>query len=299
MPVTPLRPSLSPPHRLVVALLMALPGLQTSPNAQSAPPLAEDQEAHSEIESQSQAPTIPSPFWANHFSIFQGPSLTQPSAYQPDILGEPDPSRPIAFRNFTTLGWQSNSGPGIAATFAWAAQAGDRAGLVLKDPALRFYHSQLSPFDGIEWYSDIRFHFAAGPESQMQAKTLGVQNFNSFTLQFHSIPVWGGLWLSARWNHYRAPSNAPIWEFYIAPNINWGVSDDFTLSVSLEENAGIWSDFTQGESYGSSDPWYIETALTWRLSPRIELMPLFNLSLTRQTRLQSIALGLGLSWNLL
>jgi hypothetical protein len=241
----------------------------------------------------------PSPFWANHFSLFQGSSLTRPTSYQPDIAGEPDISRPIAFRNFTTLGWQSSGGAGIAGTFAWAAQAGNNAGLVLKDPTLRLYHSQLSTIEWLDWYADVRFHPAAGPESQLQGRTLGIQSFHAITLQANTIPVWGGFWISARWNHYRIPSNSPLWELYIAPNLHWGINERFILSLSLEENAGIWADFTEGGTYRSSDPWYFEAALTWRINPTFEIFPLFNLPLTSQTRLQSVALGVGFSWNLL
>ena len=276
-----------------ISLFVPVSGIRAQ-TSQSTPPDLESEALSSGNSSLSAAG-----LWANHFSLFQGSSFASPSSYQPDLEGEPDINRPVAFRNFTTLGWQGPGGVGLAGTFAWAAQAGENSGLVMKDPSLRFYHSQLSSLDWLDWYSDVRFHIAAGPESQLQGRTLGVQNFNSITFQSDALPVWGGIWLSARWNHYRFQSNSPIWEFYIAPNIHWGVSPNLTFSLSLEENAGIWMDFTDSASYGSADPWYAEAAITWRLSPTLEIFPLFNFPLSNQTRIQSVAGGIGFSWNFL
>jgi hypothetical protein len=238
------------------------------------------------------------PVWFNHYSLIQGPSLTRPSAYQPDFSGAPDTSRPVAVRNFTTLGMDLNDSQGLAGTVSWAALAGEQGGLLLRDPSLRAYESRLIDSGIFRWHGDVRLHFGIGPESRQADRLFSIQTFHALTLYDPGSRFWGGLWLSARWSQFGAQGVGPIWEFYIAPNLHYQAGRKVSFSLSVEENSGLWA-YESTPTYYSSDPWYVETAIEWQVTPNLEISPALNYPLTPEARASSLSGSLGISWTLL
>jgi hypothetical protein len=240
----------------------------------------------------------PSPFWFNQYSLIQGPSLTRPSAYQPDFSGAPDRSRPVAVRNFTTLGIDLNDTQGIAGTLSWAALAGDRGGFLLRDPSLRAYESSLIETGIFRWHGDVRLHFGVGPESRQADRLFSIQTFNALTLYDPDVRLWGGLWLSARWSQFGAQGVGPYWEFYIAPNLQYQAGRKATLTLAIEENSGLWA-YENTPTYYSADPWYVEAAIEWQVTPTLEISPALSYPLSSEARAASLSGSLGISWTLL
>jgi hypothetical protein len=240
----------------------------------------------------------PSPsWWFNQYSLLQGPSLTNPNPYQPDVRGDPDLSRPVALKNFSTVGWETPDRRGFAGTFSWAALAGEQAGLALRDPSIRAYDSALIESDVIDWYGDVRLHLGLGPESRLLGRDFSLQTFHSVSVRDRSFPFWAGVWASIKLNRYNSEGNVPLWEFYIAPNLHWASSSSLTFSLSVEENAGIWKDLSSPD-YFSSDPWYAEASLEWQVSPSVEVSPSLSVPLEGSISLNSLSGSLGLSWTL-
>jgi hypothetical protein len=235
--------------------------------------------------------------WFNQYSLFQGPSITGPTAYQPGFDGTPDLERPIALRNFSTVGLELGDSRGVAATLAWAMLAGPEGGMLLRDPSLRVYDSALAQAGIFQWHADLRVHFGVGPESRVADRYFSVQTFHALTLQSSTSPWSGGLWLSARWSAYGNQSFGPVWEFFAAPNAQLRIVNGLSLGLALEENAGLWA-FDGNPGTYSADPWYLEASLSWQPTPELEISPAVNYPLASEATSRSLAGSIGVSWTL-
>ena len=235
--------------------------------------------------------------WFNQYSLFQGPSLLQPTAFQPGFDGNPDLGRPITLRNFSTVGIELGDSRGVAATLAWAMLAGPEGGMLLRDPSLRVYDSSLVEAGIFQWHADIRVHFGVGPESRVADRYFSMQNFHALTLQSPTSPLSGGLWLSARWSAYGAQGLGPVWEFFAAPNAQLRIVKGLSLGLALEENAGLWAIEGSPGTY-NADPWYLEASLSWQPSAEVEISPALNYPLAQEATSRSLAGSIGVSWTL-
>src|SRR4051812_4738726 len=54
-----------------------------------------------------------------YFGIFQGPSVKNPSGFQPTPNGGTDPDRPVVLRNYMGLGYNIREGIAITGTAFW------------------------------------------------------------------------------------------------------------------------------------------------------------------------------------
>ena len=241
--------------------------------------------------------TAPRRPWFNHYSLFQGPSIAGPSAYQPGFDGTPDLERPIALRNFSTVGLELGDSRGVAATLAWAMLAGPEGGVLLRDPSLRVYDSALATSGIFQWHADLRVHFGVGPESRVADRYFSIQNFHALTLQSPTSALSGGLWLSARWSAYGNQGFGPVWEFFAAPNAQLRIVNGLSLGLALEENAGLWA-FEGTPGTYNADPWYLEASLSWQPSPELEISPALNYPLAPEATSRSLAGSIGVSWTL-
>src|SRR5690349_16189543 len=55
-------------------------------------------------------------FNLNYFMILYGPSVTNPSAYQPNAQGKPNTDRPVIMKNFLSAGYSVNDKVTVAGT---------------------------------------------------------------------------------------------------------------------------------------------------------------------------------------
>ena len=233
----------------------------------------------------------------NYFGIFFGPSLQSPTSYQPDGYGIPDKDRPIVFRNFLNLGYNLTDELAVGGTFYWTWQPVlGHQGLV-QDPFLKVSHNSIFRFGDLNLYGDLRVHFPASQWSRDNNMQFGVQSVQALTYSVGSTNLLLGLVASVRADSYGDRSFGNDMEFYLAPNVNYQITQTlaFTLLYEFFANKGEGLQSYGFRGYGSD----IEPGLAWDATPQLTLNPYLHLPVSGSVSLNSTSFGMMINYALI
>jgi hypothetical protein len=232
-------------------------------------------------------------FNLSYFGIFQGPSISDPSSYQPDLNGAPDPNRPLVLRNFLALGYNFSNELSLAGTAVWNWQPVMKQQVQMLDPFIRLSDSMLIHQDGFNLYSDVRAHFAVTDPSRQSDLLFGFQTFQALTYEVGMSRLTAGLYASARGNIYGKRGYGNDFEFYLGPNLGYQVSPTIALTLLYEMQA---SHYLHGKNFSfNNEGTDLEPLMSWDVTPYFNLSPYLNILTGGHLSLNTTSVGMMMS----
>jgi hypothetical protein len=236
-------------------------------------------------------------FDVEYFAIFYGPGLQNPSAYTPTPYGQKDLVHPVALRNFIGAGYNVTDEIAVTPTASWIWNPIGTQSFVLQDPFVRISHSSVFSTADMNLYSDIRFHIPVTRLSMDEKLRLGVQTFHALAYDVPGTRLSLGLYGSARVNFFGNQAFGNDLELYMAPNLNYQVSDAASLILTYEMNAThvlgtkAWALNNTGTD--------LQPGVAWLVTPRLLLSPYLNLNTGGKVNLESTSLGFSMAYRMI
>ncbi len=232
-------------------------------------------------------------FSVSYYGFFYGPSVKNPSSYQPTLEGNADPTRPITVRNYLSLGYGLTEDISLSGTayFSWIPVLGGRVDM--EDPFLRLSHDSLFSTDKWNLYSDIRVHLPVTMASREMDMLSAVQ-----TVQVLSYSGFGRLGLSlagsARYNFFGSQGTGYDAELYIAPAAYYRVGPrlSFTLTYELGGNHVLGG----APFVLEADEADIEPGFSLDLTDTLNISPYLNIPTRNGISLASTSIEMMLTW---
>lgn len=231
------------------------------------------------------------PWGVSYFGIFYGPSVLEPSLYQPSETRTQDLTRPILLKNLLTLSYALSEEVAISGTGFWSNEPVQARGFTVRDPYLRLSHNALVQSDVWSLYGDVRVHFPVTHESRQADLLTAVQTFESLSAQA-TEELRLALWASQRANYFGKQGFGNDLELYFAPNLEYAVSD--TLAFTLVYEVGTSHFFGEPAFSFSGDGSDVQPGISWSPSPSLNLSPYLNIPTTRSLNLRSTSFGMTL-----
>jgi hypothetical protein len=257
--------------------------------AGSSPILAE---AASEQTEGNQAGT----FMANYFGIFYGPSVSDPSSFQPASDGTPDPSRPLLYKNFLGLGYRITNDIAITPTAYWQWVPVRGGQYAIQDPYVKISHNSLISSGGFNLYGDLRYHVPISDYSRAANSMGGLQTVQVATYIPQGSRYTYGFFGSARVNFYGSQGYGNDVELYAGPNVSYQMTPTLAGMLLFEYNLN----HAYGDQNGAlkDDGYDVQPGLNWDVSSTILFNPYVNIY-PADANLKSTSLGFLISWQAL
>jgi hypothetical protein len=232
-----------------------------------------------------------------YFMIFFGPSVTQPSDYQPTATGTPDPNRPVLTKNFLTLGYNVSDQVQVSASgsFTFVPTLGQE--FIMKDPYLRIAHNSLISTDNFNLYGDFRVHMPVTFESRNADMLAGFQVFNIAWYQFPGSRLAAGLFTSARLNVYGGLGEGDDVELYVGPNLYYQLASNVALTLLFE--SGTSHKYSTPAFQFATDGTDIEPGVSWDITPKLNVAPYLTILTDGGVSLKKTSIGMTLNWAML
>jgi hypothetical protein len=255
----------------------------------SSPILAE---ASSESSEGNQAGT----FMANYFGIFYGPSVSDPSSYQPASDGTADTSRPLLYKNFLGLGYRITNDISITPTAYWQWIPVRGGQYAIQDPYIKISHNSLISSGGFNLYSDLRYHVPVSDYSRAANSMGGLQTVQVATYIPEGSRFTYGFLGSGRVNFYGSDGYGNDSEFYAGPNISYQMTPTLAGMILFEYNLN----HTYGDPNNTlrEDGYDFQPGLNWDVSSTILFNPYINIY-PGDASLKSTSMGFLISWQAL
>ena len=248
-----------------------------------------------QIENQSETPN--SKYSLNYFGILYGPSVQDPSSFQPTINGEPDPERPVIMKNFLWVNYNLTNEIAVApsAYFIYQPVLGQQ--VELRDPFLRISHSSVLHTEQFNLYADIRWHIPVSNFSRESDLRTGIQTYQVASYTIPSSRFTFGAYVSERVNFYGRRGNGNDFELYLGPNVNYQLSPKVALTMLYEATA----------SHALGDPAFqfnndgtdLEPGVSWDITQNLNFNPYLNFYTGGKVNLRSTAVGALIAWRLI
>jgi len=267
-----------------------------SPASAPAAPSAET-EGTSQVVQENVADEPSIPWNVNYFSIFYGPSIHNPSSYQPTPDGALDPSRPLLLKNYLTLGYDLSPDYTVAATGYWLYQPVMKQELDLMDPFVRISANQLIHGEGFNHYADFRVHIPVSATSRATDLLASFQTWNVTTYEIPSTRLTLGAYTSVWFNYFGKQGAGDMLELYFAPNLNYQMSR--TVAATLVYEMGASHPFGDTTTHVYNDGTDLQPGVSWDITPRLNFNPYLTLYTGNKVTLDSTAMGMMLWWKLL
>ena len=239
-----------------------------------------------------------SPIVLNYTNVLYGPSLKNPSSYQPQTDGNPDLSRPVYMKNFLSATYGINENWAITGTGYWLYRPVLGQQLILQDPFVRL--SDASVFRtkwGMNLYSDARVHFGVTSESRSADFYTGLQNFNYLSYQPDEGRFVFGLRASARYNFFGRRGSGNDTEFYLAPEANFRMAPKWALTLLYEMGAShLYGDPNDRVGNDGTD---LQPGIEWDPTPDIVVNPYVTMLTGGKVNLSSTSVGMFFTWSFL
>jgi hypothetical protein len=236
--------------------------------------------------------------WLNYYGIYYGSSVTSPNRYQTGPYRQKDPNRPVFLKNFVTAGFDLSDQYAIAATgyFTYVPSAPEKQ-FQMQDPSLRIANNSLLNIGGFNWYGDARVHFAVSDNSRLNDLLVGFQSFHYFSYTFDDSRWSPGIYASARYNIYGKMGVGNDLDLYLAPSLNYSISDKLALTFLYEMGAS----HTYGADAGvlDSEGTDFQPGVLWHITPSLEVNPYLNIYTGGRIALDNTSFGMTLSWMML
>lgn len=240
----------------------------------------------------------PNPFVMNYTNIFYGPSVQNPTSYQPQSDGTPDPTRPIFMKNFLSAAYAISDPMAITATAYWWYRPVLGQSLTMQDPFIRVsYASIVHTQWGLDLYSDLRVHAGVTPDSRAANFLTGFQNFSYLTYQPNNWRFIAALRASARYNVYGTDGYGTDEEYYLAPEVNFRIHPKFALTLLYEMGAS--HQHGDKPSYITNDGTDLEPGLEWDPTPDVVVNPYLTLLTGGNVGWKSTSVGMFFTWSFL
>ena len=237
------------------------------------------------------------PFAMNYFGVLYGPSVADPSSYQPNANGAVDSSLPLLVRNYMTVTYGLSHAVSISATAPWIWQPVLNQELGAKDPYFRVADNEIFSTEHFSLYGDARFHAPVTTESRAADLLAGVQAFMIATYQVPGSRFTWGSYLSARYNVFGSQGTGNDTILYAGPNLAYQLSPKLALTTLYEMGAShIYKDKNFALNNDGTD---LEPGLKWDLTKTVSVNPYLNFFTGNKMNLTSTSLGMTLSWQLL
>lgn len=236
--------------------------------------------------------------WMNYYGIYYGSSVTSPNRYQTGPFKQKDANRPVFLKNFVTAGYDINERYAIAATgyFTYTPSAPSN-NLAMQDPSVRVANNSILSFGGFNWYGDARVHFAVSDASRLNDLLVGFQTFHYFSYTIEDSRWSPGLYASARYNYYGKLGVGNDVDLYIAPSVNYTLSNNFALTFLYEMGAshGYGEDVGVLDNEGTD----FQPGVLWKVTPNLEVNPYLNVYTGGKISFDNTSFGMTLSWMML
>jgi hypothetical protein len=234
-------------------------------------------------------------FHLAYYAVLFGPSLKNPTQYQPTPNGTPDRTRPVMLRNFLALSYQLSPQIAVSGTAFWTMQpiAGEQ--LAMQDPFLMVSHSSIFHVENFNIYADLRAHLAVTPLSRENDLLFGLQTFQAYTYELMETGITLGLYSSERLNFFGKQGFGNALEVYISPNINYQLSQKVALNLLYGVQASQF--YNQGAL--SQDGVFLQPGVNWDISSQFTFNPYLSIPTNGKVNLSSISMGMFLSWMLM
>lgn len=233
----------------------------------------------------------------SYFAVFYGPGIQDPGPYQPKVGGGSDRNRPVQLRNFLNLGYQLSQPVAVSGTAVWAYQPGLSDKFVIQDPFVRVSHNSLVNSENFNWYGDFRVHFGISDLSRKSDLLTSFQTFHALTWVPGSGTFAASLYGSARYNLFGKQGDGSDVELYLAPYLQYDVSQKVALTLMYE----IGASHIYGTKNGKlvSDGADFEPGVLWQITPNLAVNPYLNLYPDDGFALDTASFGMTLGWKLL
>jgi hypothetical protein len=236
--------------------------------------------------------------WMNYYGIFYGSSITNPNRYQTGPYKQKDQNRPVFLKNFVTAGYDISDRYSIAATgyFTYTPTGSDQ-NFAMQDPSVRFADNSIFNYGGFNWYGDARIHFAVSDASRLNDLLVGFQTFHYFSYTMENSRWSPGLYASARYNYFGKMGSGADVDLYLAPAVNYSISDSLALTFLYEMGAG----HTYGDDVGVLDNQGtdFQPGVLWHITPSLEVNPYLNIYTGGKISLDTTSFGMTMSWMML
>jgi hypothetical protein len=236
--------------------------------------------------------------WLNYYGIYYGSSVTSPSSFQSGPYREKDPNRPVFIKNFVTAGLDLTDRFAIAATgfFTYAPSVQNNQ-FQMQDPSVRIADNSILNLGGFNWYGDARVHFAVTDASRMNDMLAGFQTFHYFSYTMDDSRWSPGLYFSARYNMYGKLGVGNDLDLYLAPAVNYSLSNSVALTFLYEMGAS----HTYGDDVGNLDNegTDFQPGVLWKITQNLEVNPYLNIYTGGRIALNNTSFGMTLSWMML
>jgi hypothetical protein len=253
----------------------------------------------SETKTDTHDPAVQSnPFSIYYTNIFYGPSISNPSSYQPASDGTPDRDRPIFTKNFLSAGYSFNESVALTGMAYWQYRPVLGQQFTMMDPSVRISHSSIvSTSWGLNLYGDARAHFGVTDASR-QADMIGAfENFNYLTWEVNHSRFLAALRVKERYNIYGRHGVGSDVEFYLAPEAQYRLSSKVALTLLYEMGAS--HNYGDQVSYFTNDGTDLEPGVSWDVLPSLNLNPYLNINTGGKITAASTSVGMFLNWAVL
>jgi hypothetical protein len=231
----------------------------------------------------------------NYFGIFYGPGVSSPSSFQPDPNGQPDPNRPLLYKNFLGVGYRVTNEIAITPTAYWQWIPVRGGSYAIQDPYVKISHNALISNGGFNLYGDVRYHVPISDYSRSVDSKGGLQTVEVATYTPEASRWTFGMFGSARANFYGKQGAAAgnDVELYVGPNVSYQIAPTLAGVILYEYNLN----HAYGDPNGAlkDDGYDVQPGLNWDITPTVLFNPYVNIYPT-SANLKSTSLGFLISW---
>lgn|GEM_PF-3270690 len=219
------------------------------------------------------------PFSASYAGVFSGPSLGNPSGYQPDDQGNVriDPSNRIVLRNSFNLGYKitPNVVVGSILNFNYyPLPMFSKGSFELADPALKVSNGNFIKTGHFTMAVDLRASIPVTQRTRDRNLLTSVRFWQTSTYQIPNSHWSLGAYSFVKGYAYgqNAKKDVAILDAYLAPFLNYEFNQTASLSLTYEMDATHYA----GQSltqWAAKDPTDLTLGLALNLTPSITFNP--------------------------
>jgi hypothetical protein len=235
-------------------------------------------------------------FLANYFGIFYGPSVSDPTSFQPGSNGNPDTSRPLLYKNFLGLGYRITNDISVTPTAYWQWIPVSGGQYAIQDPYIKVADNSVMSYGGFNLYSDVRYHVPVSTYSRAANSFGALQTVQVATYVPDGSRFTYGFFGSALVNFYGTGGYGNDSEWYAGPNVSYQFTPKLAGMLLFEYNLN----HTYGDPNDTlrEDGYDLQPGLNWDVTSTILFNPYVNIY-PADASLKSTSLGFLISWQAL
>lgn len=232
--------------------------------------------------------------YMNYFGLFYGPSVQNPTSYQPSGNAEPDYNNPVLLKNFFGVGYYVADSIHVSGNAYWTWQPVLDHETQMMDPFLKIAHNSIVREGNFNLYGDVRFHIPASMTSRQNDLKGGIQTVQAATYSLGQTGFQLGLVGSARANSFGGSGFGNDMELYLAPNLYFQVLRNLSVTVMYEMNSShAFGEKAFSFYNGGSD---FEPGVSWDITQQVTLNPYLHIPVGTQPLPTSTSFGMMFNW---